>query len=164
MNERSDRPRPRRGMIGVGVTSFVLIFVLLALMTFAVLSLTSAQADLRLSEKSAERTTAWYEAENAANDILTDLLRAAREGPEALAETAADRGVALGADGAAVYEVPLDQDQVLAVEAVLAADGTDWEIRRWQAVSEYDWTGEEQPLDLLGPGGLPVSVGGDKEE
>ena len=65
MNEQKKKP-----IIGIGTTSIVLIFVMLCMLTFSVLSLATAQADLRLSRKSAERTTAYYDAENRAHICL----------------------------------------------------------------------------------------------
>ena len=59
----------RRSVTSVGITSLALIFVMLCLLTFSVLSLVSARADMRLSQRSARRTTAYYDAENQANDI-----------------------------------------------------------------------------------------------
>lgn len=141
--------RSRRTIISTGTTSIVLIFVMLSLLTFAVLSLVSAQADLRLSRKSAERTTAYYDAENAANAILIDLLRTAREDPQALADDLVTE------DGLARYEVPLGEDQLLAVEAVLPIDGREFQITRWQAVSRYDWSPDDS-LHLFDPSGLPA--------
>lgn len=143
-----DNRRSHRSIISTGTASIVLIFVMLSLLTFAVLSLVSAQANLRLSRKSADRTTAYYEAENAANDILASLLQAVEEGDDArLAEMAPD--------GYASYEVPLGEDQVLAVELALPTDGRPLRITRWQAVSRYAWNADE-PMNLLGTGGLPV--------
>ena len=63
------QPR-RKSFLSTGTTSIVLIFVLLCLLTFAVLSVVSARADYKLSEKNTTRTTEYYEAENTANDIL----------------------------------------------------------------------------------------------
>ena len=60
----------RRSVISTGTASLVLIFSLLCMLAFAVLSLVSARTNLRTSQKSADRTTAYYEAENKANDIL----------------------------------------------------------------------------------------------
>src|SRR5699024_12402475 len=66
---RKMNPR-RKNFLSTGTPSIVLIFVLLCLLTFSVLSVVSARADLNLSTKSADRTTEYYEAENEANDIL----------------------------------------------------------------------------------------------
>ena len=148
-----DSRRTRRPVVSTGVVSIVLIFVMLSLLTFAVLSLVSAQADLRLSEKSAQRTTDYYAAENAANAILTDLLTA-----EDVQAVAAAAGVTLTEDGRASYRVPLGEDQILAVEVTLPADGRSFTVERWQALSDYDWDADK-PLNLLGTGGLPVLDG-----
>ena len=67
-------PENKRSAASVGITSFVLIFVMLCLLTFSVLSLATARADLRLSRRSADRTSAYYDAENRANDILLDII------------------------------------------------------------------------------------------
>ena len=47
-----------------GTASILLIFVTLCLISFAVLSLTGANADLRLSKKIAERNEVYYDAHN----------------------------------------------------------------------------------------------------
>ena len=52
--------------LGVGTASILMIFVLLTLVTFAVLSLSSAKADSRLSEKTVQHAKQYYEAENKA--------------------------------------------------------------------------------------------------
>ncbi len=145
-----DNKRSHKSIISTGTTSIVLIFVMLSLLTFAVLSLVSAQANLRLSRKSAERTTAYYQAENAANDVLAGLLRAQQDGPQALTDYAAQQQVTLTGSSAS-YQVPLGEDQVLAVELTLSDGG--YEIDRWQAVSSYDWNADK-PLGLMGTGPL----------
>lgn len=65
--------------INVGSSSILLIFVILCLVSFATLSIVSANADAKLSRKVVERTTAYYEACNEAQaDIasLDDTLKA----------------------------------------------------------------------------------------
>ncbi len=154
-----DNKRSPKSIISTGTTSIVLIFVMLSLLTFSVLSLVSAQADLRLSRKSADRTTDYYEAENAANVTLAGLLTA--EGPDALAAFAAASNVTLTEDGRAAYQVPLGEDQVLAVEVTLPTAGEPCRIDRWQAVSRYEWDPDDT-LELLGTGPLPAAL--DTEE
>lgn len=63
----------RQWGIGVGSASVLIIFVLLCLTVFATLSLVSAQADLRLAERAAETTAAWYEADGRAAEFLCAL-------------------------------------------------------------------------------------------
>ena len=149
-----DRSKPQKSIISTGITSFVLIFVMLSLLTFSVLSLVSAQANLRLSRKSADRTSAYYAAENEANEVLMGLVKAAGESPKALEAYAAGADVTLTDGARAAYQVPLGEDQVLAVELTLPAGEAPCRIDRWQAVSRYDWAPDDS-LNLLSTGGLP---------
>ncbi len=57
----------------VGLSSILLIFVILTLVSFAVLALTSATADEKLTNRVMERTSAYYEACNEAEQTLMDL-------------------------------------------------------------------------------------------
>ena len=146
MGKQSNKQRP---IISTGTTSIVLIFVMLCMLTFSVLSLVSAQANLRLSRKSAQRTTDYYAAENAANDILIDILAARDAGLDADAV----EGVRL-TDGGCAYEVPLGEDQVLAVELAFPAEGG-YDILAWQAVSAYDWSADDT-MGLPDLSSLPI--------
>ena len=53
--------------VNVGSSSILLIFVLLTLLSFAALSLLSSNADYVLCQKTAEHSSAYYEACNEAN-------------------------------------------------------------------------------------------------
>lgn len=55
----------KRGLINIGTVSFLMILLTLFLVTFALLSLSTAKSDLAFSRKLAERTTRYYEAQNA---------------------------------------------------------------------------------------------------
>lgn len=59
--------------ISVGSSSILMIFVILCLVSFASLSIVSANADHHLSEKIATRTTAYYEACNKAEQSLASI-------------------------------------------------------------------------------------------
>ena len=56
--------------IGTGVPSILMIFVVLALTTFAVLSFTSARADYKLTEKNCKYIMNYYEADKEAQTII----------------------------------------------------------------------------------------------
>lgn len=158
---------PRRSAIGVGTASIVLIFVMLCLLTFSVLSLVSAQANLRLSRKSAERTTDYYAAENAANDVLLALepimadCAGAEDFPAAVlagAEAAVDTDFTLEDGNTLCYAVALGEDQALSVRLALSEtpleNGKHYRITAWNTVSGYDWDGE-QPVKVFQPGAMP---------
>ena len=65
MKKKTSRP-----LLTTGTSTLLLIFVSLCLLTFAVLSFLSARADQNLSRKTAERTSAYYETCNQAEDRL----------------------------------------------------------------------------------------------
>lgn len=67
MNEK------HRTVMNTGTVSLIMIFAVLALVTFALLSCSSASAQWRLAQKMADRTSVYYEAERQAAQILEQL-------------------------------------------------------------------------------------------
>ncbi|MFG6358190.1 MAG: hypothetical protein K1W26_15445 [Acetatifactor sp.] len=61
--------------VNVGSSSILLIFVILCLISFATLSIVSANADAKLSSRVAERTAAYYEACNQAQENIASIDR-----------------------------------------------------------------------------------------
>ena len=76
------RKKNRMGL-NIGTSSILLVFVLLCMVTFAALSYVSANADYKLSRSLADRTSAYYDAVNSAEEALALL-------DEQLAQLAAD--------------------------------------------------------------------------
>ena len=64
--------------LSIGAPSIVVIMVILCLVCFAGLSIVSANADLTLSRKLAERTSAYYQA---CNEAQEDLWEASKKEP-----------------------------------------------------------------------------------
>ena len=65
--------KQKKGFIHIGFSSILMVFTMLCLVTFATLSLITANSDYRLSLKVAEKTTAYYEADTAARNYLQQL-------------------------------------------------------------------------------------------
>lgn len=65
--------KKKRRVIGTGISLIVLIFVIVSLVTFAALAMTSAQADYKLSKKLADRTTDYNKACKQSNQILEQI-------------------------------------------------------------------------------------------
>ena len=65
--------------INIGFSTIIMVFIMICLVTFATLSVLTAHSDYRLSEKLAEKTTAYYRADATAKDMLkaidTELFR-----------------------------------------------------------------------------------------
>ncbi|MCR5278718.1 MAG: hypothetical protein K6E19_04675 [Lachnospiraceae bacterium] len=59
--------------LNVGISSILFIFVILCLVSFAILSLSSAMSDWKLTSRVADNTTAYYTACNQAEEMLEGL-------------------------------------------------------------------------------------------
>ena len=162
----------RRSAPGIGITSIVLIFVMLCLLTFSVLSLTTARADLRLARRSADRTTAYYDAENRADGILLDVISCMEDCLEDKRSSGAGAagdanalfysrvreslegrdGIAFSDERTLQYTVPLDEEQLLCVSLKLSRepfeDGSHYQILEWRTRSTHEWESDEK-LPLL---------------
>lgn len=125
--KRTDTPA------AVGGISLLVIFIVLSLTVFALLSLSSVQADGRLSTASAEAVRAYYAADCEAEEILAQL----RQGniPEEVAVSG----------NRYCYECVVTDTQKLVVEAEIT--GGDYRILRWQTESTLLWQ-EDDGLQL----------------
>lgn len=126
---REDRFSPP----AVGGISLLVAFAVLCLTVFALLTLTTVQAQSRLEDASLKAVEEYYAADSKALLILALL----REGkvPE---------GVACNND-IYTYTCPVSDTQVLEVEVCLV--GEDYDILRWQVVPDGQ-SGEENGYDL----------------
>lgn len=117
----------------VGGSSLLVIFAVLCLTVFSMLSLSTVQADKRLSDASAAAVSEYYAADCRAEEILAQL----RTGqvPE---------GVRVKADTYS-YTCSISETQELQVEVRIRENG--WEVLRWQAVSTARWS-EDETLSL----------------
>lgn len=119
----------------VGGTSLLVVFAVLCLTVFALLSLTTVQADVRLADASAQAVADYYAADCAAQEILARIRNGER--PE---------GVTFSGSGLmyADYVCPISDTQELQVRVLLrGVSGADYVIERWQAVPSQAWEPEE---------------------
>lgn len=122
----------------VGGSSLLVIFAVLCLTVFALLSLSSAQAEQRQADAANKAIREYYNADLQAQEIYA-LLRSG-ETVEGVREE----------NGIYSYEVSISQRQVLSVQVEKVGDT--WNILKWEAVpveSEADealdvWKGTEE--------------------
>ncbi|MBR6683625.1 MAG: hypothetical protein IKL38_04720 [Firmicutes bacterium] len=107
----------------IGASSLLIIFAVLCLTMFTLLSLSTAKANARLSDSSIQAVSDYYEADRQAEIIFAKL----RENSYAM-----PTGVYC-VDNVYIYDVPISDAQRLMVE--LQKDGDSWTVLRWQAVS-----------------------------
>ncbi|MBQ5598491.1 MAG: hypothetical protein IIU67_00430 [Lachnospiraceae bacterium] len=98
-----------KNRITIGISSIVLIFMILCLAVFSLLSLSDAKSALTFAQKRAETVQIFYEADIEAQKFIRDYRAqdAEQKQPEA----------------AVVYELPMRSGQTLHLE--LSADGSD---------------------------------------
>lgn len=119
-----------------GGSSLLVIFAILCLTVFALLSLSTVQADERIGKSSIDAVKGYYKADLEAETILAELR--AGNVPE---------GVELfeGEDSVyASYECRISDTQELSVFIEFYGGlGDDYTVLSWQAVSTVEWEPEE---------------------
>ena len=109
----------------VGGASLLVVFAVLCLTVFALLSVGTVQADRRLSDTAAQAVSDYYAADLKAEQLFAKLR--AGEIPEGISEE----------NGAFRYTCEISDTQMLCV--TLQRDREDWRVLQWQAVSTVDW-------------------------
>lgn len=114
----------------IGASSLLVIFAVLCLTVFALLSISTVQANGRLSDHAAQAITDYYRADYQAEEILAKLR--AGEMPEGVSQ-----------DGNLyTYTCTISDTQVLAVQVVVENDT--FTILRWQVISSVRWEADDK--------------------
>lgn len=167
--QKNNRQAP---FVNIGSSLLLVIFLVLCLVTFATLSLSSARSDYSFSSRSAERRTEYYQACNLAEDVLAQIDTVLYEA-EAHAENTGDgsadwkkdldftqiEGTEFteihleilfdAGDGILSYRIPVNEKQALAVRLALTGDSTGYyQIEQWQLVNTGART-DDQKLQLM---------------
>lgn len=113
----------------VGGSSLLVIFAVLCLTIFALLALSTVQAERRMAEASYAAVQGYYEADTTAEAILAQL----RTGivPEGVQKE----------NDIYSYQCKVSEVQALAVEVQIT--GNKYRILRWQMVSTTEWEADE---------------------
>jgi len=137
----------------IGTSSLILIFVVLCLTIFSVLSLMSATNEMRLAQKSLTTVAQYYEADSLAEMKLKEIDQAIKDARSLKTQLGENYDPATGK---IYYEIPINENLVLCVELQVINGAKHGEKRynilKWQEVNrgsyELDdslpvWTGEE---------------------
>ena len=125
MKKQQSLPLP-----AVGLSSLLVIFAVLCLTVFAILSVSTVSAHQRLAESSRSAVTGYYRADSQAEEILARLRSG--EIPQGVSRE----------DDRYTYACPISETQTLVV-CVEVKDGA-YQILRWQAISTADWETEDR--------------------
>jgi hypothetical protein len=158
MNEKKQSP-----LFGVGGVTLLTVLLVLALTMFAVLTLSSAQADLRLSEKNAHSVRGYYAADSKAVRLQAKAAAmwplgrprpAAFEMENALA---ADYDITVWSEmmGLMIHcDIPIlagEQTLKLVMHLAPPEDAGRWRVEKWQFVPP--------DMEISDEPGLPVWMG-----
>lgn len=124
----------------VGGSSLIIIFAVLCLTVFALLTLSTVKANSRISDSAAESITGYYEADAKAEEILARI----RLGDKPKEVT--------WKGNVASYTCEISQTQKLAVSVKL--NGKKYEILYWKVIPSESWKSDNS---------LPVWKGTGKE-
>lgn len=151
-----------RNKVSIGASSLILIFIVLCMATFGLLSLSSAQGDLKLAMRNAEAVKHFYEAEAEGQRWLRDvdqvLMEEMGEGKDS-SQSSARVKERLGSiydreTGLVTTDIPMDRGRALHIELGLVCGRQRYEINSWYVYNsdEYEidnsmpvWNTEEVP-------------------
>ena len=119
----------KTGPMTVGTSSLLVIFAVLCLTVFALLSISTVEANRRLSDSAADAVLDYYKADRAAEEILARLRLG--ELPEGV----------MVQDGVYSYACPISETQTLMVS--VSVEGSDYTVLRWQAVASAPWQSDD---------------------
>ena len=132
MSDRSSGQSSYQTVNG-GISLFLLTFIILCLVSFAALSIVSARADARLTEKYRQQTEYYYGARNEAQKFLQGLDGGADAGARAVdTGDGAGAGIDAGpeADGMITRRFPAGphMDLILTVQPAAGQDGRNYRV------------------------------------
>lgn len=153
------RNKQQSTFINIGSSSLLMVFLVLCLTTFAILSLSSAQSDYSFSKKFAEHKNEYYEASSRAEMILGEIDQLLAENSDQVTARLDGKEIdniplsCTGADGETVisYQVPSGEKQALNVTLLVTNDSEHenyYKIQAWQLISTEEWNGDNS-LNLI---------------
>ena len=119
----------RKGITLIGGNSLLVIFAVLCLMVFALLALSTVQADRRLADAAVQSVVEYYSADCEAEEILAKL----REGEVPQGVTQVGNLFA--------YACPVSDTQELQV--IVEWSQNNYQIQQWKVVSTTEWMPDE---------------------
>lgn len=153
--------------VNIGSASMLVIFIILCLVTFSLLSVTSSNNDKTYAENIARRTLDYYTASNEAEAQLAQLDKLLAKAYELHGNTYLEQGAAVF-DAEAMenlaypvdisffpvlsFHVPMNDTQALAVSLQLQLptnnEGKLYKVTSWKEISTDSWDNDE-PLNVM---------------
>lgn len=149
---------------GVGLSSLFMMFVILCLTAFGILSFSAAKSDWDLTQKHVQSVQAYYAADSKAQQVLSGidarLYRLLQENP-AVNETELARhlngtviddvSLSLTEDSSGskiAFSVPAGSVQEIQVEIQPITGPEHYRVLSYRLAASNEWNGADQPLEL----------------
>ena len=125
----------------LGILAVLLLVIGISLTTLGVLTLSTAQADLRLAQRYAETTRAQYQREAAGQTFMQEVQNALAQGMDPMQL----EGVTQNGD---IFEKTIAGDSVALCIGFRVTEPGNYEIVRWETTTQ--WAPQEQTGNLWG--------------
>lgn len=126
----------RRKGLGVGSVSLVLIFSVLCLTIFALLTLSTARSDAALAERAAQSAKDYYAADTEGQYVCAQLLNALQNGEKPISV----RGTQITyGETCAYFSISAGDDRYISTEVSYGG-----QILQWKEISGENWTPDEK--------------------
>ncbi len=146
--ERQMAGEASRNKVNIGASSLILIFIVLCMATFGLLSLSSAQGDLKLAGRNGEAVQAYYEADSRGqqwlkevDQVLTEEMGEGKDSTQCSLDIKDRLGELYNREtGLISTDIPMDRGQSLRIELVLMCGEKHYDIKSWYvyASDEYE--------------------------
>lgn len=149
---------------GAGLTSLFMVFVILCLTAFAVLSFSAVKSDWKLTNKHMQSIQSYYAADAKAQLILSEfdakILRLHNETPSITEEELAKKlngtvidgitlSIAEGADKSSItFSVPAGAIQEIQVTLLPQKGENRYQVIKYKLAASQEWDGNDQPLTV----------------
>lgn len=143
-----------RNKVSIGASSLILIFIVLCMATFGLLSLSSAQGDLKLARRNADAVKGYYEADNkgqqwlkGVDEVLMEEMGKGQDSTQCSLEIKDRLGDLYDREtGLISTDIPMDRGQSLHIKLVLMCGEKRYEVKSW-----YVYNSEEYEIDTSMP-------------
>lgn len=143
-----------RNKVSIGASSLILIFIVLCMATFGLLSLSSAQGDLKLARRNADAVKGYYEADNkgqqwlkGVDEVLMEEMGKGQDSTQCSLEIKDRLGDLYDREtGLISTDIPMDRGRSLRIELVLMCGEKRYEVKSW-----YVYNSEEYEIDTSMP-------------
>ena len=131
--------------LNIGITSIAVIFVVICMTIFAVLSLSTASQERELANKYAASVSAYWEADNLCTDIANEFGALWESGADldAVLALARERGADVWDDNGTyvvTYYSPINDNSSIVVTLSM---GTEFSVTGWQQIYTGNWEIDE---------------------